>query len=185
MQDPVDKMVIRTALHETLEEDTDRLKFRASPVGGAFGLVRSSGTKAHAGWDLYSSLYAPVYAVTDSLVVSVSSSFGAEECKQNSYGNSVCILLTDPRLKELRDKFKCDLFAFYGHLASVAVDVGDQLREGWVIGTVGRSGNACHSPSHLHFEIRTIATPPSKSGVRYRIDPGELFGYDKYSSRDE
>jgi murein DD-endopeptidase MepM/ murein hydrolase activator NlpD len=185
MRFPLEKMVIRTALHESLDEDLDRLKVTASPIGGAFGLVRSSGAKPHAGWDLYSTVNAAVYAVADSLVATVSSSFAPEECKANSYGNSVCILLTDPGLQSLRDKFKCELFAFYGHLASVEVDAGDQLREGWLVGTVGRSGNACHSPAHLHFEIRTVATPPPKSGLRYRIDPGELLGYDNYSSRSE
>jgi len=185
MRYPLDKMVLRTALHEVLDEATDKMNFIASPVGGSFGLVRSSGSKAHQGWDLYSPVNAPIYAIADSIVVSVCNAFAPEECRPNSYGNSVCVLLAAPALQTLSQKLQCDLFAFYGHLADVAVSVGDQPWEGLVLGHVGRSGNACHSPSHLHFEIRTIASPPRKSGLKYRIDPGEVFGYDIYSSRTE
>ena len=186
MRNPLDKMIIRNALHESLQQYPDRLKEHASPIGGSFGLVRSSGLKPHQGWDLYAPMWAQVYAISEATVVGVKSSLAPEGCQQNSYGNFVTIQLdlTKPGLERVSGKY-FQLFAFYGHLAAVNVKVGDLVAEGAVVGRVGRSGNACHSPSHLHFEVRTVASPPSQSGLHYRIDPGELLGYDKYSSMPE
>jgi len=180
MRYPLDQVEIRTALHEQFFEEPDRLNIVASPVGGAFGKVRSSGSKPHQGWDMYAPVYAPAYAIAGSLVVSVCTSFGPEQYKKNSFGNFVCLMFghEDPKRRT-----SSQLFAFYGHLASVEVDVGDCCPEGSVIGTVGRSGNASRSPSHLHFEIRTVANPPAHSGLKYRIDPGEVLGYKAYSCR--
>ncbi len=52
----------------------------------------------------------------------------------------------------------------YAHLNTIAVEVGEKVKKGEVIGTVGATGNVRGAdPSHLHFEIIT------KDGVR--IDP--------------
>jgi len=47
------------------------------------------------------------------------------------------------------------LRSLYGHLAAVRVDVGDRIRQGRVIATVGKTGNARHPliKPHLHLEI--------------------------------
>lgn len=44
----------------------------------------------------------------------------------------------------------------YGHMQEILVNVGDQVKQGDLIGTVGSLGNvsAKKDPSHLHFEIR-------------------------------
>lgn len=44
----------------------------------------------------------------------------------------------------------------YGHMEEIFVAVGDQVKQGDLIGTVGSSGHvhAKKDPSHLHFEIR-------------------------------
>jgi murein DD-endopeptidase MepM/ murein hydrolase activator NlpD len=49
----------------------------------------------------------------------------------------------------------------YAHLSEVTVSVGDRVRTGSRIGTVGATGNA--SGPHLHFEVRVrgAAVDPS------------------------
>ena len=50
-----------------------------------------------------------------------------------------------------------DLTIIYGHLSSAAVQVGEQLKPGDLIGAVGCSGE-CTGP-HLHFELRLGGVP--------------------------
>jgi murein DD-endopeptidase MepM/ murein hydrolase activator NlpD len=45
--------------------------------------------------------------------------------------------------------------AYYAHLDRQLVKAGDYVRKGQVIGTVGNTGNARTTPSHLHFGIYT------------------------------
>lgn len=49
------------------------------------------------------------------------------------------------------------LIVIYGHLSAVAVDIGQQVKQGDLIGYVGCSGE-CTGP-HLHFELRLGGTP--------------------------
>jgi hypothetical protein len=43
---------------------------------------------------------------------------------------------------------------YYGHLDTIAVATDQLVQKGQVIGTVGRTGNASCSTSHLHFEVK-------------------------------
>jgi murein DD-endopeptidase MepM/ murein hydrolase activator NlpD len=45
----------------------------------------------------------------------------------------------------------------YGHLSKIEVVVGQETRQGEVIGLVGSSGRA--TGSHLHYEVRMHSTP--------------------------
>lgn len=45
----------------------------------------------------------------------------------------------------------------YGHLSSIDVDTGDEVRQGQVVGAVGCTGHC--TGDHLHFEIRIDGTP--------------------------
>ena len=45
------------------------------------------------------------------------------------------------------------LTAYYAHLDKQKVKEGQFVRKGQVIGTVGNTGNALMTPSHLHFGI--------------------------------
>jgi murein DD-endopeptidase MepM/ murein hydrolase activator NlpD len=49
-----------------------------------------------------------------------------------------------------------ELVTLYGHLDSICVKQGQRLRQGQLIGRVGKSGNAGHKAilPHLHFEVR-------------------------------
>ena len=64
---------------------------------------------------------------------------------QGSYGNLVVVNHTSG--KQTR----------YAHLASISVRVGEQVRRGQVLGTVGKTGSPDITASHLHFEVRSAS----------------------------
>jgi murein DD-endopeptidase MepM/ murein hydrolase activator NlpD len=143
----------------------------ASPLGGAFGRVRSSGTKVHQGWDLYAVPGTPFYAITEGVV--------AYTANQGAYGLQLCLRLNDAAVKEYaRNRFIDQLYAFYGHLMFTFKLAGTLVAEGEQLGLTGNSGNATNTPPHLHFEIRT--TPHPGLGLGGRISPEELFGQQYY-----
>lgn len=64
-----------------------------------------------------------------------------------------------------------DLFSMYGHLdPALAVDAGDKVARGDMIGTVLARGDDV--PNHLHFEMRTFFTTPEVNGDAPRYDFG-------------
>ena len=52
----------------------------------------------------------------------------------------------------------------YAHLSHISVAIGDEVREGQLIGRSGNSGNS--TGAHLHFEVRRLGVP---------VDPETLF----------
>ncbi|HEX9166053.1 MAG TPA: M23 family metallopeptidase [Gemmatimonadales bacterium] len=67
-------------------------------------------------------------------------------------------------------------FAFYAHLVpgSVAVQVGDRVRRGQVLGKLGNSGNS--DAPHLHFHLGDGPTPLGSEGLPFTIDRFEQLG---------
>ena len=171
---PLDRMDIRTADIEQHIHQPGVTSKLTSPLGGTFGMVRSSGHKPHQGWDLYAKVGSPVYAVCDSVVEYTS--------KHGDYGLQLCLhlgLMCGSEVDRLGAKFHAKyLYAFYAHLSSVLVGAGSTVREGQLIAFSGNSGIAAHTPPHLHFEIRTEARPGR--GLRGRIDPGKVLGFEPY-----
>jgi murein DD-endopeptidase MepM/ murein hydrolase activator NlpD len=49
------------------------------------------------------------------------------------------------------------LATLYGHQSKILVTLGQQVRQGDVIGLVGSTGNS--TGPHLHFEVRLFGTP--------------------------
>jgi murein DD-endopeptidase MepM/ murein hydrolase activator NlpD len=175
MRDPLDSMYLRTAELDQANTDpavTARLKHSASPVGGAFGKVRSSGTKPHQGWDIYADIGTFVYAVSSGVIEGVRES-------QTGYGLQLCLKLDREPMTRATGP-KPQLWAFYAHLSRVLVSEG-HVEEGQLIAFTGNSGNADDTPPHLHFELRTQPWPGK--GLKGRLDPGEALGYWHYQSR--
>ena len=102
--------------------------------GDSFGAGRAD-TGWHHGEDLFAPLGAPILAVTDGTVFSVG---------WNDIGG-LRVWLRDRHGNEF----------YYAHLSAfsqLAVN-GNQVEAGDVLGFVGNTGDAEHTPYHLHFEI--------------------------------
>ena len=120
-----------------------------SGFGDTFGAPRDIGW--HHGDDIFASLGTPVLAVNDGVVFSVG---------WNRIGGNR-LWLVDAKGNEF----------YYAHLSAYspyAVD-GAQVKAGTVLGFVGNTGDAEHTPFHLHFEIHPkILLPLGYDGA---VDP--------------
>lgn len=107
---------------------------KRAKVGSFWGAERDGGKRKHEGIDIFAKKGTPVVAVCDGIIV--------------SSGNT-------PRggkvlwLQSLRHRWK----AYYAHLDQKKVKPGQLVKKGQVLGTVGNTGNAKYTPSHLHFGI--------------------------------
>ena len=100
------------------------------PVTGKVGF--------HSGVDLAAAVGSPVVAVADGTVAFVG--------KQGAYGNLVVINHAE------------GLQTRYTQLASFKVKVGQAVKRGQPIATVGTTGTPSSKEPHLHFEVRSHST---------------------------
>jgi peptidase M23-like protein len=65
-------------------------------------------------------------------------------------------------------------FAFYAHLTtgSVKVKVGDEIKSGQVVGSLGNSGNS--DAPHLHFHVMSTPDPLRSDGIPFVISSFKL-----------
>jgi murein DD-endopeptidase MepM/ murein hydrolase activator NlpD len=106
--------------------------------GDTFGAGRAD-TGWHHGEDIYAPLGAPILAVTDGTVFQVgwNDLGGLRVWLRDRYGNEF----------------------YYAHLSAfsqLAVN-GNQVEAGDVLGFMGNTGDAEHTPYHLHFEIHPVS----------------------------
>ncbi len=68
-------------------------------------------------------------------------------------------------------------YAFYEHLkhGSIRVKIGDRVRRGDVIGSLGNTGSSSAGP-HLHFHVSDAHAPLGAEGLPYVFDTFELHG---------
>jgi murein DD-endopeptidase MepM/ murein hydrolase activator NlpD len=97
----------------------------------------SAGTSIHMGVDLAQSANAELRASNGGIVV-FADDFGI-------YGETVIL------------DHGFGLMTLYGHLSSIAVQVGDKVEKGTKLGRTGETGLA--GGDHLHFEFRLAGTP--------------------------
>ncbi len=90
--------------------------------------------RAHDGVDIFALRGTALYACTAGVVIDVPR-------PRNIYGNTVWI--------ENASGYRF----LYCHLDRVFVNVGHSVTMNTIVGTVGNTGNATKTPSHLHFEI--------------------------------
>lgn len=107
---------------------------------GEFGAKRSGG-RSHNGIDLLAEIGTPAYACRGGRVIAATSSKGM--------GNYVII------------QHSGGLTSVYGHLSELLVKKNAFVRQGQIIGKVGKTGNANYPnmQPHLHFEVRENNSP--------------------------
>jgi murein DD-endopeptidase MepM/ murein hydrolase activator NlpD len=103
-------------------------------VQSMFGASRDAGRRRHEGVDIFAPRGTPVLAATDGWVgTSVTNGLG---------GNVVWVWSPSRGLR-----------TYYAHLDRRAVEPGERVLAGHVVGYVGTSGNARGGPPHLHFGV--------------------------------
>lgn len=108
---------------------------------GFFAASRGNGSRLHQGIDLSAEIGTPVLAASSGFVVAASSSPGM--------GNFIVI------------RHPGNIGTVYGHLSRIYTAKGQLVRQGDIIGAVGKTGNANYPnmQPHLHFEVRKNGLP--------------------------
>jgi murein DD-endopeptidase MepM/ murein hydrolase activator NlpD len=114
---------------------------RADNKGSGFFGAKRKGRRHHQGIDLFAQIGTPVFASRFGIVI--------EATKNHGMGNYVKIRHFD------------NIITLYGHLSKIYVIRYQLVRQGQIIGLVGKTGNANHHQiqPHLHFEVRKKGIP--------------------------
>lgn len=114
---------------------------RSDSRGDGFFAAHRNGRRTHEGIDLFAEVGTPVLASRFGLVVAARKSKGM--------GNFVII------------RHNGHIITIYGHLREIYVRRHEFVRQGEVIGSVGKTGNANYPDikPHLHFEVRKGGMP--------------------------
>lgn len=117
------------------------LLIRNDTRGDGWFASKRSGRRLHNGIDLFGELGASVYAARSGRIIAAT--------RNKGMGNYVII------------RHANDLISIYGHLSEILVSRGQSVRQGAVVGRVGKTGNANFRDmqTHLHFEIRKSGIP--------------------------
>lgn len=107
-------------------------------IGSFFGVDRDGGARKHHGVDVFAERGTPVTAVIDGYVRTGTGARGGEH-----------VWLSGSMIGFGSARY------YYAHLDSFAVESGDRVKRGDIIGYVGNTGNARTTPPHLHFGIYT------------------------------
>lgn len=120
---------------------------RCDSRGEGFFAAKRNGHRVHEGVDLFATIGSPVVAARSGRVIA--SRVITNKDKKSGSGNYVIILHPG------------NITTVYGHLLEVYVRKNDFVRQGGVIGAVGKSGNANYHDiqPHLHFEVRKNGIP--------------------------
>jgi murein DD-endopeptidase MepM/ murein hydrolase activator NlpD len=124
---------------------SSRFGWRTHPLTGS--------RRFHSGLDIAAPSGTPVVATATGTVISAGWNGG--------YGKAIVIQHNDTQQ------------TLYGHLSEIAVQPGQQIAQGTVIGLVGSTGNS--TGPHLHFEARSpgatgwVAVDPSQE-IQYAVD---------------
>lgn len=111
-------------------------------IAGLFNLRAAKGRRKHNGVDLLAPKGTPIYAVLDGVVEVVAN--GGRGWR--GYGRVIFI------------NHGNELWSLYSHCDTIGVKMGQAVKQGDKIATVGRTGRA--TGNHLHFELRNKSGTP-------------------------
>jgi murein DD-endopeptidase MepM/ murein hydrolase activator NlpD len=132
-------------------------------AGYGVRLGRSGRPTFHAGLDLLGRRGDPVRAVAAGTVAAAVPDDAPRSAQTGGYGNVVAVDHGD------------GWWTVYAHLDRIAVQPGQRVAEGALVGTVGNSSNRRFRGMgpHLHFEVRDASQVAPFPGLyrRYNVDP--------------
>jgi murein DD-endopeptidase MepM/ murein hydrolase activator NlpD len=108
---------------------------------GTFGARRGRGRRTHLGIDILAEVGTPVRAAKSGVVLNAERNHGMG--------------------KYVEIKHRQGLVTIYGHLSKIFVHKGERVKQGQIIGSVGKTGNANRRLilAHLHLEVRKLGMP--------------------------
>lgn len=114
---------------------------RSDNRGNGLFAANRNGRRIHEGIDLFAEKGSPVLACRSGIVIAARKSRGM--------GNYIII------------RHPGNIITIYGHLSNIYVHRHKFVRQGEIIGSVGKTGNANHPniQPHLHFEVRKDSIP--------------------------
>ena len=108
------------------------------PVDGGYISAYQGDGRGHKGIDIAAPYGTPIYAAESGTVIEVGGGWNG------GYGNCVRISHDDGNV------------TVYAHQSSIAIEYGDYVVKGQIIGYVGSTGDS--TGNHLHFEVRSSGT---------------------------
>ncbi|MDN3016665.1 peptidoglycan DD-metalloendopeptidase family protein [Paenibacillus sp. BSR1-1] len=121
------------------------------PADGVISDTYGTRQGKHKGIDIAGKMDTPILAVDDGIVI--------KSYFSNTYGNVVFI------------KHPSKVVTVYAHLTRRNVNVGQNIKQGDMVGKMGQTGQA--TGTHLHFETHELEWRYDK---KYAIDPEMLLG---------
>ena len=114
---------------------------RSDSRGEGFFAANRRGNRLHEGIDLFAQIGSAVKAARSGRVIKAGGNKGM--------GNYIMI------------RHPANTITIYGHLSRIYVTGGEFVRQGQLIGSVGKTGNANYPniQPHLHFEVRKNGVP--------------------------
>lgn len=109
-------------------------------VGSVWGDDRDGGKRRHEGIDIFAPKLTPALAAADGYVTGL---------RNGGLGGKTVWIRPHEKNYTL----------YYAHLDKQLVQEGQEVKKGDVVGLVGNTGNAQHTPSHLHFGVYTAGGP--------------------------
>jgi murein DD-endopeptidase MepM/ murein hydrolase activator NlpD len=150
--------------------DSRPLMIRQDAKGdGRFAAARSGG-RSHRGIDVEAPLNSPVRAIRSGTVIEAGTHRGLGHFVVVEHGRDLCSL--------------------YAHLNRLEVRQGQRVRQGHVLGAVGKTGNARHPwiAPHVHLEVLRGDQPidPKTLGLAVVVPPNDqTHSIDEASLEDE